>query len=275
METDSPDAHRDWWIPVEFSAACFKTNHRSADAATPQIKSEETWEGALPPPLSFLSSGWNRNSITLKKIWILNKDVKQTAHWSHETPATVPMLQWLQRQWLYMWMNMVGDGLRNVRLHFPISLLITLWSTTVTMTTKASPPPPSYFKSGLCREEDVQFWRGQLGFHCIYKWADKKHVSHPQSVSMMGWMWRIMTVLGLDTQVLKREQSGGQDAAPPPKNQYSLIPKSFTHTHMHPYPKGWLAHYNKLPNCFYRRHWIQRTLRYPQFLSCCDVRKRE
>lgn len=137
----------------------------------------------------------------------------------------------------------------------PISLLITLRNTTVTMTTKAFGPPPSYFKSALCREEDVQFWRGQLGFHCIYKWADKKHVSHPQSASMMGWIWRMMTTPGLDTQVFKREQSGGQDAAPTLKYQCSLLPQGFTQTHMRPNPKGWLAHDKKRQNWFYGLHW--------------------
>lgn len=59
----------------------------------------------------------------------------------------------------------------------------------------------SYFKSALCSEEDVQFWKGQLGFHCIYKWADQKHVSHQQSDYMMGWIWRMMAAPGIDTQV--------------------------------------------------------------------------
>lgn len=49
---------------------------------------------------------------------------------------------------------------------------------------------------------------------------------------MMGWIWRMMTPPGLDTQVFKREQSGGQDAAASLKYQCILIPKGFAHTHM-------------------------------------------
>lgn len=167
---------------------------------------------------------------------------------------------------------MLGDNIKNVRFHFPHFSSYYTPKHDSYYDNQGVWPPPSYFKSALCREEDVQFWRGQLGFHCIYKWADKKHISHPQSASMMGWIWRMMTAPGLDTQVFKREQSGGQDAAPTLKYQCSLLPKGFTDTHASESQRMTGAWQEAAKLVL----WTPlKTRHYPQFLASCDVRKQE
>lgn len=102
VETASPGAGRGCWIPVELSAGLLWNQpplcRRVCNTANKKWGNMRRCFAST----AFIPFIWLKQELhhIKKKMWILNKDVKQTAPWLHETRATVPMLQRLQG--LYM-----------------------------------------------------------------------------------------------------------------------------------------------------------------------------